>query len=375
MFRLFGFPVHVRSGFIMFMVLIVVLYGGQNGLWLAGALALFTLIHELGHAVAARSTGAEAEISLSFFAGYASYRPTRPISRLERMGISFAGPAVQIATSVAVLLALGVNPTDRAAAADSPVTWAIWWAGPVIGLLNLIPILPLDGGNIVMTALDRLLPGKALRPMLFASLAATGVLGVMAFTNDRFRGFGIFVGFLLLTQVQMLGASRTPSSPWNDANEALHAGKTRKATRTLIAALSNPHHRSDMIPPALTDDEVEALVALLPEPLPSGDPLNEYVLANMLIRIGRFEDAAHYAADCYQRNPHPMMAAVVARAAGALGDDATAVGWLRAAAQSDTDRAGLAKIIDTSPELAALRQHPEVLNIRHGLIQPGLPAV
>ena len=54
MFRLLGFPVHVRGGFVMFMVLIVVLYGGEFGLWLAGSLAIFTLIHELGHAVAAR---------------------------------------------------------------------------------------------------------------------------------------------------------------------------------------------------------------------------------------------------------------------------------------------------------------------------------
>ena len=71
---------------------------------------MFTLIHELGHAVAARATGADAEISLNFLAGYASYLPTRPISRLEHAGISFAGPAVQIVTSVAVLLRDGRQP-------------------------------------------------------------------------------------------------------------------------------------------------------------------------------------------------------------------------------------------------------------------------
>ena len=100
MFRLLGFPVHVRPGFVMFMVLIVVLYGDVFGLWLAGSLAAFTLLHELGHAVAARRTGAEAEISLNFLAGYASYVPTRPLSRAEQIGISFAGPGIQIAVSI-----------------------------------------------------------------------------------------------------------------------------------------------------------------------------------------------------------------------------------------------------------------------------------
>jgi hypothetical protein len=113
MFRLLGFRVHVQPGFVMFMLLIVVIYGDEFGLWLAGSIALFTIIHELGHAVSARRSGAHAEISLGFLAGYASYQPTRPISRAEHAWISFSGPGIHIATSVAVLLALGANPLDR----------------------------------------------------------------------------------------------------------------------------------------------------------------------------------------------------------------------------------------------------------------------
>ena len=112
MFNLLGFPVHVRTGFVMFIGLIVVLYGDEFGLWLAGSLAVFTLLHELGHALAARQAGADAEISLSFFAGYASYSPTRPISRARHAWISFAGPGSQIVVSCAVLAAMGSNPLD-----------------------------------------------------------------------------------------------------------------------------------------------------------------------------------------------------------------------------------------------------------------------
>ena len=63
MFRLLGFDVHVRTGFLIFLGLIVFLYQDQFGLWLAGGIAVFTLLHELGHAIAARSAGAEAAIS------------------------------------------------------------------------------------------------------------------------------------------------------------------------------------------------------------------------------------------------------------------------------------------------------------------------
>lgn len=367
MFRLLGFPVHVRPGFVMMMFLIVVLYGDAFGLWLAGALAGFTLLHELGHAVAARRAGADAEISLNFLAGYASYVPTRPISRLEHIGISFAGPGVQVVTSIAILWALGADVLDPSTLDDRASTWAIFWAGPVIGLFNLVPILPLDGGNIVTTALDRVLPGRAQRVMVYVSLAATIAFTVFVFTDARYRGFVLVIGFLLMAQLQMLGSDKEPTSPWHAADAALQAGKRGKARRILVSALS--HHRPDDRPPPVTldDDRVAALIDLLPDPLPAGDAWNEYVLANLLLRIGRFEDAAHYAADSYARHPHTLAAASVARAAAALGDHELAVGWLRTAADAGTSPSGLASIIDGSPELAGIRRHPDVVAIRRTL--------
>lgn len=367
MFRLLGFPVHVRPGFVMFMVLIVVLYGDVFGVWLAASLAGFTLLHELGHAVAARRTGAEAEISLNFLAGYASYAPSRPLSRSERIGISFAGPGIQIAVSVAILLALGANPLERPVYDTDPVLLAIWWAGPVIGLFNLVPILPLDGGHIVTNIVDRVLPDKAERLMIWFSLAVTGTFTALAFTNDRYRGLVLVIGFLLVAQLQMLGATKAEISPWHAAHAALTAGKPRKARRLLIAAISN--HRPDRPPPPveLTVEQARALIDVLDEPWPVGDPWNEYIFANQLMRLGRFEDAAHYAADGYSRHPHTLCAATVARAAAALGDQSTAIGWLRTAADAGTSPSGLASIIDASPELIGVRQHPDVVDIRRGL--------
>ena len=111
--RIFGFPVQIRPGFALFMLLIIVINGVPMGPWLAGSVAGFTLLHELGHAFAARRTGATAQISLDFLAGYASFTPTRDLQRWERAGISLAGPFIQIATGCVVLLAFGVNPLSH----------------------------------------------------------------------------------------------------------------------------------------------------------------------------------------------------------------------------------------------------------------------
>jgi len=171
----------------------------------------------------------------------------------------------------------------------------------------------------------------------------------------------------MVTQLQMLGASKEPQSPWISANNALEAGKENRARRLLVAALS--HSRPDAVPMALAleSGQLRALVELLPDPKPFGDPTNEYLLANILISLGEFEDAAHYAAGSFERNPNTLSASAVARASGALGDQRTAIGWLRAAANVGTSPAGLASVIDGSPELIGLREHPEVQAIRRTL--------
>lgn len=370
MFRLLGFDVKVQSGFVIFMALIVFLYRSEFGLWLAGSIAVLTLVHELGHAVAARRTGAHAEISLGFLAGYASYRPTRELKRWEQAWISFAGPLVHITVAVVVLLAMGVNPLSIDSVTGSAASAAIWWAGPVIGGMNLIPVLPLDGGNIVTYGLDALVPGRARRLMLWFSIGITVAAAVLLALTGR-SGFVIFLAFLLITQLQMLQAGRPPQvakSAWQSASDALDAGRSGRARRSLVAALSHPQPTTPTANIALPVERLHELVDLLPRPLPFGDPGNEYLLANILLRVGHFDEAAHYAAGSFERHPNTLSAALVARAAGALGDEATAIGWLETAADIGTSPAGLAIMIDQSPELDTLRHHPAVVAVRVTLL-------
>ena len=366
MFRLLGFDVRIQSGFVVFMGLIVLLYANEFGLWLAGSIAVLTLIHELGHAVAARRAGADAEISLGFLAGYASYRPTRPISRFQHAVISFAGPGIHIAVGLAALVALGADPFDVASVDDTPQTLAIWWAGPIIGAMNLIPVLPLDGGNIVLQGLDRLSPTNARRWMIWFSIAATVAAAVWMFGSGR-QGFGIFIAFLLITQFQLLQADKprpAARSPWDLAGEALDDGKDAKARRILIGALTHPQPVTVPTRLGMSAERAIELLDLLPRPFPHGDPGNEHVLGSLLLSLRRYEEAAHYAADTFGRHPNSMSAVLVARAAAGAGDAATAIAWLRQAFESNTAPNELAAAIDRAPEFTSIRHHPDVVALR-----------
>jgi Zn-dependent protease len=365
LFRLLGFPVHVGAGFIIFMVLLAFLNdGGEFGWWLAGSVAGFTLIHELAHAVVARRAGAEASISLEFMAGFTSYHAVHPLSRTWTLAISLAGPLVHVATGVALLVALGGDPFERPSAFDSARLAAVWWAGPVIGLINLIPVLPLDGGNAVTTVLDRFLPGRAETVMTYASVAVTVTALVATPFVDRLAGMTVFIGFLLLIQLQGLFAhrQRTAVSPIDRAVAAARAGDRRGAERLLVKAFGQRVPLVQVPSAALgeaSSPELADLIRNLRQPFPRGNPANEYLLTMLLIRFGRPREAAEYAAEGFAAEPTPLAACGVARAAAALGDGATAAGWLRTAVDRGLPFDQLTNLVN-SPSFAGVRGHPAV---------------
>ena len=383
-FRLFGFPVHVRPGFYMFMVFVVILNGQPLGLWLAGFIAGLTLLHELGHALAARATGARAEISLDFLAGYASFVPTRHLKRWERAGISFAGPAIQITVSVIALWAMGVHPLHPGFGA-SDAARALWWAGPVIGLFNLLPILPFDGGNIVLAGLEVVLGKRAQIAMLYTSLAITIGGGLWLLSQPRFGTIAIYAAiFPLMAQLQMLRAhsdSKKPNSglsaaavaetaawrdgdlshmlpeqipsPWYRANQQLQQTGPEIARAVLLDSFTYTGQPRWLPPDAADEPTLRTLVALLPRPLPTGNPQAEQALAVILVRLGEYDTAAHYAADSYRRSASAIAAFAVARSAAALGDRDTALGWLRAA-EDLASPAWINQALQQAPVLAQL---------------------
>ncbi len=402
MFRLLGFDVHVRTGFILFTGLIVFLYQDAFGLWLAGSIAVLTLLHELGHAVAARSAGCQASISLDFLAGYTSFRPTQPLSKTQRAGISIAGPFTQIAISVAILVAIGVNPLSFDSIGQSDAAAAIWWAGPAIGMLNLIPVLPLDGGHLAMTGLENFVGDRAFRVMAIISIAVTlGGAALMVGTGRM--GFVIFIVFLLVNQFQILQASsKRPArgeqrsvdvetvawqtgrpgvlepgqrlSPWFEAHRAQLKGDVGGAMGIMLADLRSPKAGRWIPPTAATPEQLRAVVDTLPAALPrAGNEYSARVLAEVLLAVGDVERAGEFAATAFADHRSSTLATVVARASAVLGDGPNAVRWLSAAAEaaeaeSAAHRRLLAHTMDAAPEFVRLRNDPTFTALRGELV-------
>ncbi len=402
MFRLLGFDVHVRTGFIMFTALIVFLYRDAFGLWLAVSIAVLTLLHELGHAIAARRAGCHAEISLDFLAGYTSFSATKPLTGPQRAGISLAGPLTQIGISVAVLLAMGVNPLSLDSVSQSDASAAIWWAGPAIGALNLIPVLPLDGGHLAQTGLESFIGKRATRVMAIASVAITVSFAAAMFLSGR-TGFVIFIAFLLVNQLQILQAtskSGNPTvqrsidvesaawqtgrpgvlepgqrlSPWYEAHRALLKGDQGSAMGAILADLRATKPPRWIPPSAATPEQLRAVVDTLPADLPTaGNEYSARVLAEIMLATGFTQRAGEFAAASFAEHRSSTLATIVARAAAVTNDHANALRWLGAASEaaygeSANHRRLLAQTMDAAPEFRAFGADPTFTALRGELV-------
>jgi stage IV sporulation protein FB len=76
--RVAGVPVTVDPFFLIGLVLVWSWAGGgRAGLYAAVFVGVFTLLHELGHALTARRFGADSAITLNLLVGWASYASAR----------------------------------------------------------------------------------------------------------------------------------------------------------------------------------------------------------------------------------------------------------------------------------------------------------
>ncbi len=150
--KITGIPIHLHWSFLALMGFFGVQALGQGGVaQLAsigfGEVALFgsVLLHELGHAWAARRFGiGTRDISLYPFGGVASLE-RMPREPRQELIVAFAGPLVNLA-----LFAL------FAAAWAATGMWVFAGMAAInamMGVFNLIPAFPMDGGRVLRAGL------------------------------------------------------------------------------------------------------------------------------------------------------------------------------------------------------------------------------
>jgi membrane-associated protease RseP (regulator of RpoE activity) len=207
-FRLGTIPVRVHVSFLV----ISAMLGAGGRVTLVGlvqwVLVVFVgvLLHELGHAFAGRTFGLAPQIDLQGMGGLTSWGGgRRNVGTWRSVVISLAGPLTGIAIGVTALVYArsSQEPLEpRIASLVSDVVWVnLGW-----GVLNLLPILPLDGGNVLFELAQKVTGGRGERPARFISIGFAVAVGIFALVEHNNFG-ALMVAYFAFFNYQALQAS------------------------------------------------------------------------------------------------------------------------------------------------------------------------
>ena len=200
-FPLFGIQVNVHP---FFWLLAVVMgwsaqywegheqsHGEYIAIWVA-CLFVSILIHELGHAIVAKLFGYRPEIFLYTFGGLAAYMPDSRHTTWKSIAISLAGPG-------AGFLLAGVTYTGFLIVSkpniliDQHLNFVITqmlFINIIWGLVNLLPVIPLDGGRICEAVLDNFMRYKSQEWAAIIGMVVAGLVALGFFTiHQTYPGF------------------------------------------------------------------------------------------------------------------------------------------------------------------------------------------
>lgn len=193
-FRLFGFPVRVHPLFWLGAVLLGSSWlnaADNNGLvylliWVA-VVFVSILVHELGHAVAFRRFGSDAHIVLWVFGGLAV--PYSAVSgRGRRILVALAGP---FAGFVLCGVVYGSDYATGWAAGNGTAVTVLYlqlvFVNLVWGVFNLLPVFPLDGGQVSREVCEGRWRGRGLLISLQVSVGVAAAVSAYSILCEMDR--------------------------------------------------------------------------------------------------------------------------------------------------------------------------------------------
>lgn len=212
-FALGPIPVSIHLSFLFVLYIAYTFTGDVGDAGLAGIGILFGIVlHESGHALTARRFGArDVKITLFALGGVTTYPPPPGLTAGRRFLIAAAGSALGIAVGLPVFLAeqndFFTNDTLRWIAVGFWVA-ALFW-----GVLNWVPIRPLDGGQMLTSALQIFMPqrGATVAKVISAAFTVGAVVWLYS-AGQEFAAFYVgLIGFIGLRDDP--GTRRQPEQP------------------------------------------------------------------------------------------------------------------------------------------------------------------
>ena len=206
--RIGGIPVYLDMFFVLILIIFTYPYftAGNTqamsiGLLLIAGILASILLHELGHAVAARIVGTSVtQIDLTGLGGLITFGSTLPRNGLKRAFIYLAGPLANLGLMYGCTY-LGQVASQAGKPLIALVLYQLSGINWFLLIFNMLPAFPLDGGRTLDALLGMAL-GGIWAQRIVAVLGVIVSLLVAAYAIQSLPGsiFMLFIAFFLAEQ-------------------------------------------------------------------------------------------------------------------------------------------------------------------------------
>jgi Zn-dependent protease len=192
--KLFKIPVKIGWSWLFLVAVVLFPFSGLSEfafhLYVALSISLMVLMHEFGHGLMARYLGYEVQEIRLFALGGQAVIPdlANPTPKMEFL-TTLAGPAVNLILGTIILILHFSLFYFGFIAPDNQLV-ALWWiANIAMGIFNLIPAFPLDGGRLFRAGLSK----------FFGHVIATRIATYLSFLlGGLMILFGAYMGSIML---------------------------------------------------------------------------------------------------------------------------------------------------------------------------------
>lgn len=246
-FTFLNIPVGIHPSFWIFLLFFTGIYNNPSieSVIVGAVMFVSLLVHEYGHALTAAYFGAKPTITLEAFGGRAEYS-SFGISRKKQLLITLNGPLME-----SLLIAFPYFLLESGIFASHYYIQYILYIFMRLNilwcLLNLIPIKPLDGGNIVSSLLEDRFGARGSQISLAIGLISVVLIAPYLYFGLGITFFPIFLAILGLQNIQQLRQNwvRNEVSPFSLYRQGVEAAasndfkEAKKHFKKLLKAKDN----------------------------------------------------------------------------------------------------------------------------------------
>lgn len=364
-------PIHVQPIFAIVVLGLSLINGGFQPvgtlMWI-GVICFSLLVHEFGHALTAVACGQRASIDLVAFGGV-TRRYGRALKSWQEFLIVLNGP---LAGFLLCFLSYWILATyeNSLSVYMQQLLFISYYANLFWTLLNLLPVQPLDGGQLLRIALEGFFGLKGLKAALFLSFVLSACLSVFFFMTQymlvgaffllfTFEGYRAWKSSLSMTEKD---EDRALQHFMKSAEKDFHKGQLSYAQEKLNIVRKQAEkgvlytNATVLLAQILHMQGHDDQAYMLLHPLESVlAPDVQQLQQQLAYSQKQWEETIRLGNAVYQHQPTHQPALLNAMSHAQLGQARPAVGWLQCAIRNGLPNA---QAVLAKKDFDAIRQDP-----------------